>query len=92
MQNKTKIDHKYHARKHLDIHKAFFTGSHKVFFNFTRLLHAHTKLKQILQDMDYSCRLLDHKSCDAPCSFKLHQEEKGVEIVEQAATAAGKWH
>lgn len=31
----------------------------------------HTKLKEILQDMDYSCLVMDHKSCDAPYAFKL---------------------
>lgn len=68
MQHKTETDH---TRKPFDIHKVFFlTTSHKVSFTLPDFYMHTQSSKQILQVTDSSCRLIDHKSYDAPCAFK----------------------
>lgn len=75
----------------LKIHKAFSERSQKVFFVRRCWIATCThSLNRPVQDVDYNCLLIDHKSCDAPCSFK--QLLRGVRSRDcrAAAAAAGK--
>lgn len=65
--------------------------SQKVFFVRRCWIATCTRsLNRPVQDVDYNCLLIDHKSCDAPCSFK--QLLRGVRSRDcrAAAAAAGK--